>query len=627
MSVINAYNLTFGFLDKTLFANASFDIEESDRVGLIGANGTGKTTLFKLFCGEYEPTDGTFFIAKNTKIGYAEQFACNDSNRTVYDELMTVFEKLFDTEHELELLHTEIDNDPKPELIEKQSRLTEQFQSDGGLTFRSRGRSALAGLGFSEKDAQLKVSELSGGQRTKLSLGKLLLSDANLLFLDEPTNHLDIKSVEWLEDFLKKYSGTVIIVSHDRYFLDKVTNKTMEIRNKKITLKKGGYSQFMRIRDEQILSDRRHYDNQMKEIKRIEGIIEQQKRFNQERNYITIASKQKQIERLKAELPDTDSPTDIMRLQFTTDSESGDEVIIADSLEKAYESKLLFKDVSLDIRKGEHVFLIGPNGCGKSTLLKSLIGRVIPDKGFARFGANVKPGYYDQEQRGLNLPKSVLQEVYDRFPNYTITQLRNHLAGFLFKGDDIDKLMSELSGGERARVALLELSFSHPNLLILDEPTNHLDIESREVLEDALSEYNGTMLCVSHDRYFINKLATKILAFDGCGIKIFDGNYDDYISSLEEYKIKKTPTEKKVNEYQLRKERESAARKRRTKITKLEASIAQLDEKKEEIQTKLNENSADYEAILALTGELDYITKKQEKLYEEWLTLSEEENS
>lgn len=627
MSVINAYNLTFGFLDKILFSNATFDIEENDRVGLIGANGTGKTTLFRLLCGDYEPTDGAFFIAKNTKIGYAEQFACDGSDKTVYDELMTVFNNLFSMEHELEQLHSEIESNPRSELIEKQSRLTEQFQSDGGLTFRSRGRSALIGLGFSEKDALLKVSELSGGQRTKLSLGKLLLSDANLLFLDEPTNHLDIKSVEWLEDFLKKYSGTVIIVSHDRYFLDRVTNKTMEIRHKKITIKKGGYSQFMRLRDEQILSDQRHYDNQMKEIKRIEGIIEQQKRFNQERNYITIASKQKQIERLKAELPETDSPTDIMRLKFTTESESGNEVIIADSLEKSYDSKVLFKDVSLDIRKGEHVFLIGPNGCGKSTLLKSLIGRVIPDKGFSRFGANVKPGYYDQEQRGLNLPKSVLQEVYDRFPNYTITQLRNYLAGFLFKDDDIDKLMSELSGGERARVALLELSFSHPNLLILDEPTNHLDIESREVLEDALSEYDGTMLCVSHDRYFINKLATKILAFDGSSVKIFEGNYDDYTSSLEEEKVKKAPAEKKVNEYQLRKERESAARKRRTRIAKLESAIAQLDSKKEEIQNKLNESSADYEAILALTEELDSVSKEQETLYDEWLTLSEEENS
>lgn len=627
MSVINAYNLTFGFLDKILFSNATFDIEENDRVGLIGANGTGKTTLFRLLCGDYEPTDGAFFIAKNTKIGYAEQFACDGSDKTVYDELMTVFNNLFSMEHELEQLHSEIESNPRSELIEKQSRLTEQFQSDGGLTFRSRGRSALIGLGFSEKDALLKVSELSGGQRTKLSLGKLLLSDANLLFLDEPTNHLDIKSVEWLEDFLKKYSGTVIIVSHDRYFLDRVTNKTMEIRHKKITIKKGGYSQFMRLRDEQILSDQRHYDNQMKEIKRIEGIIEQQKRFNQERNYITIASKQKQIERLKAELPETDSPTDIMRLKFSTESESGNEVIIADSLEKSYDSKVLFKDVSLDIRKGEHVFLIGPNGCGKSTLLKSLIGRVIPDKGFSRFGANVKPGYYDQEQRGLNLPKSVLQEVYDRFPNYTITQLRNYLAGFLFKGDDIDKLMSELSGGERARVALLELSFSHPNLLILDEPTNHLDIESREVLEDALSEYDGTMLCVSHDRYFINKLATKILAFDGSSVKIFEGNYDDYTSSLEEEKVKKAPAEKKVNEYQLRKERESAARKRRTRIAKLESAIAQLDSKKEEIQNKLNESSADYEAILALTEELDSVSKEQETLYDEWLTLSEEENS
>lgn len=624
MSVINAYDLTFGFLDSTLFSSAAFDIEENDRVGLIGANGTGKTTLFKLICGEYEPNSGSLFLSKNTKTGFAEQFACADSDKTVYDELMTVYAPLFRIESELEALHSEIERNPSPELIEKQSALTEKFQSDGGLTFRSMGRSTLIGLGFGESDFNKSVRDLSGGQRTKLSLGKLLLSDANLILLDEPTNHLDIKSVEWLEDFLKKYNGTAIIISHDRYFLDKVTNKTMEIRHKKISIRKGNYSQYIKLRDEQILSDKRRFDNQMKEIKRIEGIIEQQKRFNQERNYITIASKEKQIERLKDDLPETDANIPVMKLDFSVNSESGNEVIIADSLEKSYDGKTLFKNVTLDIRKGERVFLIGPNGCGKSTLLKSLIGRVYPDKGYSKFGANVKPGYYDQEQRGLNLPKSVLQEVYDRFPNFTITQLRGYLAGFLFRGDDINKLMSELSGGERARVALLELSFSHPNLLILDEPTNHLDIESREVLEDALENYDGTMLCVSHDRYFINRLATKILAFDGTNIEPFEGNYDDYINKVMSEQTAKAPAEKKVNEYQLRKERESAQRKRQTKIKKLEQSIAELDVQKEDIQNQLDESSSDYESVLALTSRLDELTKQQELLYEEWMNLSEE---
>lgn len=624
MSVINAYDLTFGFLDSTLFSSASFDIEENDRVGLIGANGTGKTTLFKLICGEYEPNSGSLFLSKNTKTGFAEQFACADSDKTIYDELMTVYAPLFKIESELEALHSEIERNPSPEFIEKQSALTEKFQSDGGLTFRSMGRSTLIGLGFGESDFNKSVRDLSGGQRTKLSLGKLLLSDANLILLDEPTNHLDIKSVEWLEDFLKKYNGTAVIISHDRYFLDKVTNKTMEIRHKKISIRKGNYSQYIKLRDEQILSDKRRFDNQMKEIKRIEGIIEQQKRFNQERNYITIASKEKQIERLKDDLPETDANIPVMKLDFSVNSESGNEVIIADSLEKSYDGKTLFKNVTLDIRKGERVFLIGPNGCGKSTLLKSLIGRVYPDKGYSKFGANVKPGYYDQEQRGLNLPKSVLQEVYDRFPNFTITQLRGYLAGFLFRGDDINKLMSELSGGERARVALLELSFSHPNLLILDEPTNHLDIESREVLEDTLENYDGTMLCVSHDRYFINRIATKILAFDGTNIEPFEGNYDDYINKVMSEQTAKAPAEKKVNEYQLRKERESAQRKRQTKIKKLEQSIAELDVQKEDIQSQLDESSSDYESILALTSRLDELTKQQELLYEEWMNLSEE---
>ncbi len=625
MSVINAYDLTFGFLDSTLFSSASFDVEENDRVGLIGANGTGKTTLFKLICGEYEPNSGSLFLSKNTKTGFAEQFACADSDKTVYDELMTVFSPLFRLESEIEALHSEIEKNPLPELIEKQSLLTEKFQSDGGLTFRSMGKSALIGLGFPETDFNKSVRDLSGGQRTKLSLGKLLLSDANLLLLDEPTNHLDIKSVEWLEEFLKKYNGTALIISHDRYFLDKVTNKTMEISHKKISIRKGNYSQFIKLRDEQILSDKRRYDNQMKEIKRIEGIIEQQKRFNRERNYITVASKEKQIERLKETLTETNADIPVIKLNFSVNSESGNEVIIADSLEKSYDGKTLFKNVTLDIRKGERVFLIGPNGCGKSTLLKTLIGRAYPDKGYSKFGANVKPGYYDQEQKGLNLPKSVLQEVYDRFPNLTITQLRGYLAGFLFRGDDINKLMSKLSGGERARTALLELSLSHPNLLILDEPTNHLDIESREVLEDALENYDGTMLCVSHDRYFINRIATKILAFNGTAIEPFEGNYDDYVSKVMSEQIAKAPKEKKINEYQLRKERESAERKRRTKIKKLEQSIAGLDIKKDEIQKELDESSSDYETILTLTSLLDDVTKQQELLYEEWMNLSEEE--
>ncbi len=615
MSVINAYDLTFGFLDSTLFSSASFDVEENDRVGLIGDNGTGKTTLFKLICGEYEPNSGSLFLSKNTKTGFAEQFACADSDKTVYDELMTVFTPLFRLESEIEALHSEIEKNPLPELIEKQSLLTEKFQSDGGLTFRSMGKSALIGLGFPETDFNKSVRDLSGGQRTKLSL----------LLLDEPTNHLDIKSVEWLEEFLKKYNGTALIISHDRYFLDKVTNKTMEISHKKISIRKGNYSQFIKLRDEQILSDKRRYDNQMKEIKRIEGIIEQQKRFNRERNYITVASKEKQIERLKETLPETNTDIPVIKLNFSVKSESGNEVIIADSLEKSYNGKTLFKNVTLDIRKGERVFLIGPNGCGKSTLLKTLIGRAYPDKGYSKFGANVKPGYYDQEQKGLNLPKSVLQEVYDRFPNLTITQLRGYLAGFLFRGDDINKLMSKLSGGERARTALLELSLSHPNLLILDEPTNHLDIESREVLEDALENYDGTMLCVSHDRYFINRIATKILAFNGTAIEPFEGNYDDYVSKVMSEQIAKAPKEKKVNEYQLKKERESAERKRRTKIKKLEQSIAELDIKKDEIQKELDESSSDYETILTLTSLLDDVTKQQELLYEEWMNLSEEE--
>lgn len=626
MSVISAHELSMEFLDNVLFDKASFDIEEHNKVGLIGSNGTGKTTLFKLIAGVYEPADGGLFISSNAKTGYVEQHACSDFNKTAKEEMLSVFSHLEKMEKELEELHSAIDSSPEnlSELIEKQSFLTEKFQSLGGLTFRSRANSMLSGLGFTAEEQNLPVGDLSGGQRTKISLGKLLLSDSDLILLDEPTNHLDIKSVEWLEDFLSKYNGTALIVSHDRYFLDKVTNKTMEIEHKKITVRKGNYSVYAKLKEEQKEADKRKYEHQAKEVERIEGIIKQQKQFNRERNYITIASKQKQIDRIKEDMVAPESDEKSMKLKFEAGAVSGNEVIIVTDFSKSYGEKSLFKNVDLKVLKGERIFILGSNGCGKSTFLKAVLGKLLPDTGFSRFGANVQPGYFDQIQSGLDSEKTVLEEVYDKFPAFTISQLRGYLGAFKFTGDDINKKMCDLSGGERARTALLELMLKKPNLLILDEPTNHLDIASREVLEEALDGYDGTLFCVSHDRFLVNKLATKILILENGKLISFDGNYDDYAASLNNDIKPEEKKEKKPNEYQLRKERESQERKRKTRISRIEAEIKEIEEQEKliENQIKTPETSTDYSMLLELTEKLEELISRQEELYDEWLELN-----
>ena len=540
--------------------------------------------------------------------------------------MLTVFSHLMEAERELERLHILIDqgNQDIEKLIEKQVLLTEKYQAEGGLTYMSRVNSMLNGLGFTQEEQNLPVGQLSGGQRTKICLGKLLLSNADLILLDEPTNHLDIKGVEWLEDYLSKYNGTALIVSHDRYFLDKVTNKTMEIEHKKLTVRKGNYSVFAKLKAEQKEADRRKYEQQAKEVSRIEGIIQQQKQFNRERNYITIASKQKQIDRIKEDMIAPESDEKAMKLEFTTAVTSGNDVMMITDMSKAYGDKVLFNNVNVNIFNGDRVFLLGTNGCGKSTFLKVILGKIMPDKGYCRFGSNVQIGYFDQIQAGLDSDKTVLYEVYDKFPAMTVPELRKYLGAFRFSGEDIEKKMCDLSGGERARVALLELMLKKPNLLILDEPTNHLDIASREVLEEALSGYDGTIFCVSHDRFLVNKLATRILVFDNGDIRSFDGRYEDYAVSLENQKQQTEKPQKKINEYQLRKEQESLERKRKTRIRKLEEEIEQIEDRKNEIQAVLDlpETAADYEKLIELTEELNSLNVRQEELYEEWMEIN-----
>ncbi len=626
MSFISVQNLSISFADKPLFSGASFNVEERDKVGLIGRNGAGKTTFFKILTGELEPSEGSVFISSKAKIGVVEQHACRDLKRSTKEETTSVFENLILLENELKRIHNLID---KKEgdldgLILKQSELYEKFQNGGGLTFRSRVNSMLKGLGFSESEINLPTGDLSGGQRTKISLGKLLLSDANLILLDEPTNHLDIKSCEWLEDYILKYAGTAIIISHDRYFLDKTTNKTMEIENKKITVGKGSYKTFSRLKAEREESLRREYEKKQKEIERLEGIIEQQKRFNRAKNYITIASRQKEIDRIKSETVSPPKNIREVKLSFSCKTESGNDVLTARGLSKSYLGKVLFKDVSFDIRKGERVFILGENGSGKTTLLKTVLGKIRPDSGYCRVGANVVIGYFDQISSSVLSENSVIEELYNKFPGAEISELRGKLGAFGFKDDEILKKMKDLSGGERARISLLELMLRKPNFLVLDEPTNHLDISGREALEDALKDYKGTILAVTHDRFLVNKLATRIFIMAGDEIILKDGSYDDYINSLENNEKQKKP-EKKPNEYKLRKEQESLERRRAGEIRRLEERIENLENKKSEIEQELSRPDAasDYQKLMELTDNLNDINSELSSLYERWESVSD----
>ncbi len=630
MSLLTAQNLTFGFLDGVLFKGAAFKVEESDRIGLIGANGTGKTSLFKLITGQYSAVEGGIVRGKDVRIGYMEQYLECDDTQTLYEEALTVFSDVSRMEAELEVINEKLLIDSSIDLIERQIKLTEDIERRDGLVYKAKTKSALLGLGFSENDLNLKVNSLSGGQRSKLSLCKLLLSDTNLLLLDEPTNNLDIDAVTWLEDFLIKYKGAIIVVSHDRYFLDKVTTSTMEISHKKLTLTTGNYTVFQKLKAERELTVEREYEKTITEIKRIEGIIEQQKRFNQARNYITIASKEKQIERLKETLVVPDKALKSVHFSFKTNVRTGDEVVVVKALGKSFPDKRLFSNFNLSVFREERVFLLGPNGCGKSTLLKILNKEVLQDDGTFRFGSNVKIGYFDQNIDKLHSDKTVLDEVWDMYRNLTETEIRSALAMFLFCGEDVFKKVSLLSGGERAKISLLKIMLSKPNFLILDEPTNHLDITSREVLENALLDFDGTMLVVSHDRYFINKLATKTIYLTPNNAVNIDGNYDSYLEYRQSNEVsEKMIAEKKpvINEYKLRKEKASNERKRKTRITKLETEIESFETKISclEIDISSPEISANYEKLLEYTNNLNNLKNQLEEMYSEWEKLQTEE--
>ena len=633
MPVLSVHNLSMSFVEQNLFNDVTFEIEKGDKVGFIGGNGVGKTTLFKIINGKLSPDSGQVFTASDTVVGYMEQHACSEGNRSVYDELISVFDYLMEMEKEIEVQNRIVDSSPMPssEDIEKQTRLIEEYQRLGGLTYKSRTRSALLGFGFDEKYFDMPTGKLSGGQCSKLSLLKLLLSKSNMLLLDEPTNHLDIKAVNWLENFIKDFKGSMLIISHDRYFLDNVTNKTIELEHEKVMMYKGNYTEFKNKKKAYVESLTNKYENDLKEIKRIEGIVEQQKRWGREHNFITAASKQKEADRIKAQLVAPDSQLKTMRMNFTPKQTSGNDVLMCSNLSKSFDSKL-FENVDLHIKRNERVFIIGENGCGKTTLFNMILGKIAPDSGSIDFGAQVDVGYFDQMQNNLDLNKTALDEIWDSFPNMTETQARTALGSFLFSGDQVFIPLNKMSGGERARISLLKLMLGKNNFLLLDEPTNHLDSASREQLENTLSEYEGTMLIISHDRYFVNKLATRILDLTQNGMVEYLGNYDYYLEKNKDFenaKITNGEVEKKQNkgskDYKQQKQEQAKERKRKNDLKKTEAKIEELDEKIATLNDMLQQDeiTSDYAKLMELTNELEQMQEEQETLYTLWEELSE----
>lgn len=616
MNVLDVQNLTLSFGENTLFSNLSFDVQDKEKVGFVGVNGAGKTSLFKVITGEYTPDSGNCFISKNATLGYMQQHTCSD-NKTIWNELVSVFDDLIQTEIELDEINEKLKTDHSKELLERQSYLTDEFNLNGGLTYKSMTRSALLGLGFGEEDFDKPTSKLSGGQKSKLILAKLLLSKADFLLLDEPTNHLDISAIAWLEDFLKNFNGACLIISHDRYFLDRVTDKTIELENKKIRSYKGNYSEFLVKKAAEQKAVEEKYENDMKEIERLEGIVAQQRQWNREKNIKTAESKEKVIERIKAQLVVPDKKLEKIRFDFTPKCVSGEDVLEVDGLKKSFGNHIVFENASFNVKREERVFLLGDNGCGKTTLLKILMGDLSRDDGTFKFGASLMTGYFDQVQAKLDLNKSVLDEVWTAYPFMTETKVRNALAAFLFKGEEVYRKLEVCSGGERARVALLKLMLGGYNFLLLDEPTNHLDAFSREELENTLLNYSGTMLIVSHDRYFINKLATRIVELTPNGCNNFLGNYDDYnehrFIAKEEKQVKEKP---KVNDYKLKKERQSNLRKLNTLLKKLEGEIEDTEREIGEFEQKLTD--ASYEELMEYTSKIDSLSTHRDELYEKW---------
>ena len=578
MISVNCENLSLSFGAETVLENVSFALNEGDKLGIIGVNGAGKSSLFAMITGKYQPTSGEVFISKGKTVGILEQNIEYDSSRTILDEAINTFSDLLEKEKELENLRAVSEQTGSEADAKRYADCQESFTSGGGYEFRGRCRGILKKLSLPEALWDKPVSSLSGGQKTRLSLACLLLRDPDIILLDEPTNHLDTDALFWLESYLKASRKTILVISHDRYFLDSVVNRILEIENKKSRIWNGNYTGYVNQKAIDREIQERHYVNQQREIKRIEAYIGQQHRWNRERNIIAAESRQKLLDKMeRVERPE--ALPDRIRMTFDSSGESGNDVMSVRGLAKSYPGKALFDSVSFEVKKHDRLFICGKNGCGKSTLIKILAGRIPPDKGFASLGYNVKIGYYDQENQDLHPNNTVIDELWNAYPTMTETTVRNALALFLFRGDDISKKVSVLSGGEKARLTLARLMLSKMNLLILDEPTNHLDINSREVLENALSGFDGTIIAVSHDRYFINKLATRILDFGAESehhLFAFEGGYGEYLDYRRRYLTSPEEEAKKEAVVTASKEQYLNAKREQAEIRKSERRLKNL---------------------------------------------------
>ncbi len=623
MAVLKVDNLKKSFGVRTLFSDVSFEIQPGEHVGLIGVNGTGKTTLLHMLLGQEEADTGNVHFGSGVRVSYVEQQPQLSGNVSLYDFTLQAFSEVIAAEEKLNDLTLRIENNPdeRDRLIRLQDSLLMTFDRLGGSTFRARTRSALLGLGFSEKDLNRSVLEFSGGQISKAMLARAILRNADLLLLDEPTNNLDIVAVRWLEDYIKAFRGAVLVISHDRAFLDGTVTRILELTHASIRSGSGNYTRYM----EQKLSARelseKIYLRQQKEIKRIEGIIAQQKRWNQERNYITIASKEKQIERIRAEMvpPEKDEKSVVFR--FPDPKPTGNEVIVIKDLAKDYQGIPVFDSLNVLIQKGECVCLIGENGCGKSTLLKILTGQESPSGGMYKLGAGVQLGYYAQHTRDLHEEKTILQEMYDSFPMLLPNELRGYLGMFLFRGDDIDKVIGTLSGGERARIQLLKLVLSGANVLLLDEPTNHLDIASAEVLEKAIERFTGTVLIVSHDRYLVKKLADRILLLTEHGFIEQTDENEDLFDKIRPAAKQQNEERKDLsgNTYVKRKEAKAALAAAKQSLKRIEREIEENDNVRNRLEAEMDKAVSDgaFKQIEELCARLGEIQQRETELYEQ----------
>ncbi|HHA8971397.1 TPA: ABC-F family ATP-binding cassette domain-containing protein [Streptococcus pneumoniae] len=632
MIILQANKIERSFAGEVLFDNINLQVDERDRIALVGKNGAGKSTLLKILVGEEEPTSGEINKKKDISLSYLAQDSCFESENTIYDEMLHVFNNLRRTERQLRQMELEMgekSGEDLDKLMSDYDRLSENFRQAGGFTYEADIRAILNGFKFDESMWQMKIAELSGGQNTRLALAKMLLEKPNLLVLDEPTNHLDIETIAWLENYLVNYSGALIIVSHDRYFLDKVATITLDLTKHSLDRYVGNYSRFVELKEQKLVTEAKNYEKQQKEIAALEDFVN--------RNLVRASttkraqSRRKQLEKMER-LDKPEAGKKAANMTFQSEKTSGNVVLTVENTAIGYDGEVLSQPINLDLRKMNAVAIVGPNGIGKSTFIKSIVDQIPFIKGEKRFGANVEVGYYDQTQSKLTPSNTVLDELWNDFKLTPEVEIRNRLGAFLFSGDDVKKSVGMLSGGEKARLLLAKLSMENNNFLILDEPTNHLDIDSKEVLENALIDFDGTLLFVSHDRYFINRVATHVLELSENGSTLYLGDYDYYVekkataemSQTEEASTSNQAKEASpVNDYQAQKESQKEVRKLMRQIESLEAEIEELESQSQAISEQMLETN-DADKLMELQAELDKISHRQEEAMLEWEELSDQ---